>query len=91
MSPASGNEQYERWQPFDCVHCRCPNCGSDRLLPGRRDDAAAICRDCAGITRNFFCDRCSFEGLLLREHLCKRCTLTGRTLVTFRVVRASSP
>jgi hypothetical protein len=105
MNPTSGNEQYERWQPFDCVRCdrraakaanwegvlcracydkalqirgRCPGCESDRLLPGRRDDAAAICRGCAGITRNFFCDRCGFEGLLLRQRLCERCTLTDK-------------
>jgi hypothetical protein len=42
----------------------CAGCGVDRLLPGRRDDTTPICRDCAGITRDFFCDRCGFEGHL---------------------------
>jgi hypothetical protein len=55
----------------------CPGCDADRLLPGRRDDQAAICRDCAGITRNFFCDRCGFEGHLHTGRLCTRCTLSG--------------
>ena len=44
------------------VRGRCPGCSTDRLLPGRRPDGTAVCRDCAGITRNFFCDRCSLEG-----------------------------
>jgi hypothetical protein len=45
---------------------RCPGCQVERVLPGRRDDGTPICRDCAGITRSFFCDRCGFEGLLCR-------------------------
>ena len=51
-------------------------------LPNRPTAARAehdaghrICRDCAGITRDFFCDRCGFEGLLLGRRLCERCTL----------------
>ncbi|MER5556525.1 hypothetical protein ABT001_33550 [Streptomyces sp. NPDC002793] len=55
-----------------------------RLLPRlpsrpaatRRDTSGTpICRDCAGISRDFFYDRCGFEGLLLRGRLCERCTL----------------
>lgn len=57
---------------------RCPGCGTDRPLPGRREDGAAICRDCAGITRCFFCDRCGFEGLLHTGRLCTRCTLSDQ-------------
>lgn len=56
----------------------CPGCGTDRLLPGRREDRTPICRDCAGITRSFFCDRCGFEGRLHTGRLCERCTLTGK-------------
>lgn len=57
---------------------RCPGCGASRLLPGRRADQAPTCRDCAAITRDFFCDRCGFEGLLLAGRLCERCTLAAR-------------
>jgi hypothetical protein len=53
----------------------CAVCGAGRLLPGRRDDGAAICRDCAGITRDFSCARCGEEALLLAGRLCERCTL----------------
>jgi hypothetical protein len=56
----------------------CPGCGAERLLPGRDGAGAPICRDCAGITRDFFCDRCRFEGRLLGKRLCERCTLTDR-------------
>jgi hypothetical protein len=45
------------------------------MLPGRRDDGAATCRDCAGITRDFTCARCGREALLLDGRLCERCTL----------------
>src|ERR1700730_12063195 len=58
------------------IRGRCPGCGTGRLLPGRREDGTPICRDCAGITRNFFCDRCGFEGRLHTGRLCERCTLT---------------
>jgi hypothetical protein len=40
-----------------CLHAAlairgaCPGCGTDRALPGLRADHAAICRDCAGISR----------------------------------------
>ncbi|EMF52715.1 hypothetical protein SBD_5791 [Streptomyces bottropensis ATCC 25435] len=57
------------------VRGRCPSCGTDRLLPGRDTDGTPICRDCAGIVRDFFCDRCGFEGLLLGGRLCEHCTL----------------
>lgn len=46
-------------------------------MPGRRDAGAPVCRDCAGITRDFFCDRCGFEGSLLGGRLCERCTLAA--------------
>ncbi|WP_318199662.1 hypothetical protein [Streptomyces sp. SCL15-4] len=57
------------------VRGSCPDCGADRLLPGLDTADTPICRDCAGITRDFFCDRCGFEGLLLGGRLCERCTL----------------
>ena len=39
----------------------CPGCGTaDRVLPGLRD-GVRICRDCAGITREFSCLRCGTE------------------------------
>lgn len=53
----------------------CPGCGADRLLPGRNTAGQPVCRDCAGITRNFTCTRCQAEGYL-RAGLCRRCTLT---------------
>ncbi|MFI1652293.1 hypothetical protein ACH4XT_35920 [Streptomyces avidinii] len=61
----------------------CPHCRADRLLPGRDAAGTPICRDCAGIVRDFFCDRCGFEGLLLGGRLCEHCTLAdtlGRLL-----------
>ncbi|MCZ0982355.1 hypothetical protein O1L60_35135 [Streptomyces diastatochromogenes] len=60
------------------VRGRCPGCSTDRLLPGRNDQGQPLCRDCAGITRDFFCSRCGFEGLLLGGWLCERCTLSSR-------------
>jgi hypothetical protein len=48
------------------------------MLPGRRQDGTPICRDCSGITRSYFCDRCGFEGRLHTGRLCTRCTLTDR-------------
>jgi len=58
------------------THGRCPGCGIERLLPGRRADGVAICRDCAGITRNFTCAGCDTEAALLGHRRCERCTLT---------------
>lgn len=75
------------WEGAICRTCyakamqtrgRCAGCGVDRLLPGRRDDTTPICRDCAGITRDFFCDRCRFEGHLHTGRLCTRCTLSDQ-------------
>jgi hypothetical protein len=50
------------------------------MLPGRRENGTPICRDCAGITRSYFCDRCGFEGRLHTGRLCTRCTLTGKVI-----------
>jgi hypothetical protein len=57
---------------------RCPGCGTERLLPGRDAAGTAICRDCAGTSRDFFCDRCGFERLLLGGRLCERCPLSDQ-------------
>ena len=57
------------------VRGSCPNCRTDRLLPGLDTAGNSIRRDCADITRDFFCDRCGSEGLLLGWRLCERCTL----------------
>lgn len=65
------------------TRCRgqCPGCGDYRMLPGRDPSGRPVCRDCAGITRRFFCRRCHHEGLLLGGQLCERCTLTDRLTV----------
>jgi hypothetical protein len=59
-------------------HGRCPGCGVVRALPGRSAQGAAICRDCAGIRRDFTCSRCGSEAALHTGHLCDRCALTER-------------
>jgi hypothetical protein len=56
----------------------CPGCATHRLLPGRDIGGQPVCRDCAGITRSFFCRRCRHEGLLQGGKLCERCTLTDK-------------
>lgn len=74
------------WEGLICRTCcekaantrgTCPECGTDRLLPGSRGQAM-ICRDCAGITRDFHCDRCGTEAHLLGGRLCERCVLADR-------------
>ncbi|WP_433232532.1 hypothetical protein [Actinomadura formosensis] len=74
------------WEGLICRTCcekaartfgTCPGCGIERLLPGRRD-GAPVCRDCAGITRDFHCDRCGNEAHLLGRRLCERCTLSDQ-------------
>ena len=63
------------------THGSCPGCRSERLLPGRDASGMPVCRDCAGITRDFSCNRCRIEGPLLAGRLCHRCTLTDRLTV----------
>ena len=63
------------------THGSCPGCRAERLLPGRDASGMPVCRDCAGITRDFSCDRCRVEGPLLAGRLCHRCTLTDRLTV----------
>jgi len=58
---------------------RCPNCSTDRILPGlRTDDGAAICPDCAGFTMSYACSRCGREAKLHGGRRCTRCTLADR-------------
>lgn len=68
------------------VRGRCPGCSADRLLPGRNDQGQPLCRDCAGITRDFFCSRCGFEGLLLGGRL-----YSARILVLHSAVYRRGP
>lgn len=77
----------DNWEGPICRTCydrairtwgRCPACHAERLLPGRQCDGTAICRDCAGITRDFVCTRCGTEGRLLGGRLCEHCTLTDK-------------
>lgn len=63
------------------IRGRCAGCGASRLLPGRCADGTPACRDCAGITRDFSCGRCGFEGRLHAGRLCSRCTLAGKLRV----------
>lgn len=80
-------EPTAHWEGPICRSChtravrtwgRCPDCDAQRLLPGRRADGTSICRDCAGITRDFACARCGVEGYLLKGRLCARCTLADK-------------
>ncbi len=52
----------------------CPQCNTQRLLPGRDQQGEAICRDCAKINRNFTCGTCGAEGYLVGGR-CDRCRL----------------
>lgn len=60
------------------THGHCTICGVSRLLPGRQPDGTPICRDCAGITRDFFCSGCGAEAALLGGRRCERCTLIDK-------------
>ena len=59
----------------------CPGCGTkDRALPGLRS-GVRICRDCAGIARDFSCLRCGAEAVAMGSRrglsrLCGRCAVT---------------
>jgi RecJ-like exonuclease len=57
----------------------CPECGTDRALPGQRaGDQAPICADCAGFTTSLACSRCGYEDKLHARRLCTRCTLADK-------------
>lgn len=62
---------------YRAMQCRgaCPACGVERLLPGLDADRVPICRDCAGIPRDFHCTRCGEEADRGRRGLCHRCCL----------------
>ena len=53
----------------------CPGCGRDRPLIGRLGDGTATCAECAGITREFTCRHCGYEGELCLARTCLRCRL----------------
>lgn len=55
----------------------CPNCGHDGVLPGRlnRTDPRPVCLVCAGITNDYRCRTCGFDGEIYRAGECVRCVL----------------
>lgn len=63
------------YQQATRLHGRCPGCSTERLLPGRDQDGAALCVDCAGIPTDFRCTRCSEEDEPHRNRICARCCL----------------
>ncbi|MFD1145651.1 hypothetical protein [Saccharothrix hoggarensis] len=64
------------------LHGRCPGCGEQRILPGRRPaDGAAVCTRCAGFRPSYACSRCGGESQLHAGRLCTRCTLSDRLAV----------
>ena len=52
----------------------CPACRRERPLIGRAD-GQEVCRECAGITRQFSCRVCGYEGEYCIARLCLRCRL----------------
>lgn len=80
-----------------CLHAalairgHCPGCGTDRALPGLRADRAAICRDCAGISRYFTCLHCDYEGNLAAGRLCHPCAVTWNITQIFGSTSQLSP
>jgi hypothetical protein len=50
----------------------CPGCGRVRPLIGRQDGTPA-CRECAGITREFTCRHCGYEGEFCIARICLFC------------------
>ena len=78
---------------YPCLHAAlatagtCPGCGTaDRALIGLRD-GVPVCRDCAGITRDFSCLGCGTEtGMAMdgRRGLTRFC---GRCAVTWTAAR----
>lgn len=57
------------------LHGICAGCGSERLIPGIRDDGARLCAPCAEIPFDFTCAGCGVEGEVSRARLCARCLL----------------
>lgn len=53
----------------------CPGCDTTRLLPGLTNGGEAICADCAGIDKDFYCQRCGEEDEPYRAGICARCSL----------------
>lgn len=61
------------------THGQCADCGTNRLLPGRRiSDGNPVCTDCAGGLGDFTCRRCGQEEAPYRVDACARCVLTDR-------------
>ncbi|MFC4517772.1 MULTISPECIES: hypothetical protein [Streptomyces] len=57
----------------------CPDCGTDRALPGLRPgEGTPVCPPCAGFTVSYECSRCGFEGKLHGRRLCTRCTFADK-------------
>ena len=60
----------------------CPGCGRGRPLIGRQGDGTAVCRECAGITREFTCRHCGYEGEFCLARTCLFCR-NARKLAAF--------
>ncbi|MGO9193753.1 MAG: hypothetical protein ACLP8X_35610 [Streptosporangiaceae bacterium] len=56
----------------------CPGCRTEQLLIGRLAGGVAGCRQCAGITREFSCRHCGYEGEHCITRICARCSLPRR-------------
>lgn len=56
----------------------CPQCATERLLPGLDASGRCICRDCAGITRPIMdCSNCGAEAERFRGGWCARCVIAA--------------
>ncbi|MBT2500039.1 recombinase XerD [Agromyces sp. ISL-38] len=62
---------------YDATHTRgqCPECRSDRMLPGRNGAGQPVCVECAGITQRYECSTCGNERPPFRTRQCIQCSL----------------
>ncbi len=67
----------------------CPGCGRDRPLIGRQE-GTPVCRECAGITREFTCRHCGYEGEFCIARTCLFCR-NARKLAGFLDDGTSQP
>ena len=68
----------------------CPRCHTQRLLPGPpSQQGGPRCADCAGITDDFHCQQCGYEGEIFRRGTCARCAL--RNELTEQLLTSHGP